>query len=91
MVASLLLHIAEMERERIRERQEEGIAAAKARGESWGGSNAGIGLKATTADGADMIRKGLTVPQVARALGCGQRTVWARLSELGGLRSVRGA
>ena len=36
-VASLLLHIARMERTRIRERQAAGIAAARTNGRRWGG------------------------------------------------------
>lgn len=35
MVASLLLHISQMERTRIRERQAAGIAAARADGKRW--------------------------------------------------------
>ena len=46
MVASLLLHIAQMERTRIRERQAAGIAAARANGKRWGGRKSGAGLKA---------------------------------------------
>ena len=41
MVASLLLHIAQMERTHIRERQAAGIAAARARGRRWGGRKKG--------------------------------------------------
>ena len=37
MIASLLLHIAQMERTRIRERQAAGIQAARASGKRWGG------------------------------------------------------
>ena len=45
MVASLLLHIAQMERTRIRDRQAAGIAASRATGKRWGGRKPGTALK----------------------------------------------
>lgn len=75
MIASLLLHIAQMERTRIRERQAAGIAAAKAAGKRWGGRRPGQGLKAAPDRIRSLKAKGLTNREVATALGISERTV----------------
>ncbi len=75
MVASLLLHIAQMERTRIRERQAAGIAASRARGKRWGGRTSGTGLKADPRRVLALRRRGLTNHEVASALNISTRTV----------------
>ncbi len=82
MIASLLLHIAQMERTRIKERQEAGITAAKASGKRWGGSRSGIGLKADPQRVADLRRQGLTNGEIGSALGVSTRTVLRLFSRL---------
>ncbi len=75
MVASLRLHVAQMERTRIRERHAAGIAAARASGKRWGGRKPGIGRKADPERVADLRRRGLSNREVASALGISPRTV----------------
>ena len=75
MVASLLLHIAQMERTRIRERQAAGIAASRAKGKRWGGRKQGTGLKADPKRVLALRRRGLTNREVASALNISTRTV----------------
>ena len=75
MIASLLLHIAQMERTRIRERQAAGIAAAKASGKRWGGRKPGTGRKADPKRVLALRRRGLTNGEIATALGISTRTV----------------
>ena len=75
MIASLLLHIAQMERSRLRERQAAGIAAAKADGRTWGGRKPGTGLSADPKRVIELRRRGLTIREVAAALGISTRTV----------------
>jgi DNA invertase Pin-like site-specific DNA recombinase len=75
MVASLLLHIAQMERTRIRERQAAGIAAARADGKRWGGRKCGVGLKADPDRVAELRRRGLSNAEIAAALNISTRTV----------------
>ncbi len=75
MVASLLLHIAQMERTRIRERQAAGIAASRANGKRWGGRRPGTGLKADPERVLALRSRGLTNDEVASALNVSTRTV----------------
>ncbi len=75
MIASLLLHIAQMERSRLRERQAAGIAAAQAAGRKWGGRKPGTGLSADPQRVIELRRRGLTIREVAAALGISTRTV----------------
>ena len=75
MIASLLLHIAQMERTRIRERQAAGIAAARANGKRWGGRKRGTGLKADPKRVQELRTRGLTNREIATALGISTRTV----------------
>ena len=75
MVASLLLHVAELERGHIRERQAAGIAAARAAGQRWGGRKPGVGLKADPARVLELRQRGLSNREVAQALGVSTRTI----------------
>ncbi len=75
MIAALLLHLAQMERSRLRERQAAGIAAAKADGKTWGGRKPGTGLKADPERVIELRRRGLTIREVAASLGISTRTV----------------
>ena len=84
MIASLLLHIAQMERTRIKERQAAGIAAAKANGAQWGGSRPGSGVKADPQRVANLRRQGLTNGEVAAALSVSTRTVNRMLARVNG-------
>ena len=74
MIASLLLHIAQMERTRIRERQAAGIAAAQAAGKRWGGRRPGTGLKAAPERALMLRKRGLSNGEVAAALNLSTRT-----------------
>lgn len=74
MIAGVLFGIAQIEHEHIRERQAIGIAAAKKKG-IYSGRKAGT-TKAKP-DRAHVLRKqGLTVPEIAQALGVKERTVF---------------
>ena len=75
MIASLLLHIAQMERTRIRERQASGIAAAKANGVRWGGSKPGTRMKVDPKRMLALRGRGLSNREIAQALGVSERTV----------------
>ena len=70
-----MLHIAQMERTRIRERQAAGIAAARANGKRWGGRKPGTGLKADPKRVRALRTRGLTNREIATALGISTRTV----------------
>ena len=74
LVASLLLGLAEIERESIRERQAAGIAAAKARGKKWGGNKQVVKL-ATVKRCKELRSTGLTIKEIARSVGKSTRTV----------------
>ena len=87
MIASLLLHIAQMERNRILERQQAGIAAAKERGVKWGGRKEGTRLIAY--DRAIGLRdRGLTIAEIARALGCSRQSLYVFFRTNGPSRKV---
>ena len=68
MIASLLFHIAQMERSRLRDRQAAGIAAAKAAGQRWGGRKPGTGRKVDPARVVELRRRGLSNREVAQTL-----------------------
>lgn len=72
MIAAVLLGVAEMEQETRRERQAAGIAAAKERG-TYIGRKPGS-FKATPTRACELRNKGLTVDEVASALGVSRRT-----------------
>ena len=84
MIASLLFHIAQMERTRIRERQAAGIAAAKAAGKKWGGRKSGTGLKTDPKRVLALRRRGLTNREVAAALNISTRTVIRMVKQASG-------
>ncbi|APZ96578.1 recombinase family protein [Fuerstiella marisgermanici] len=73
MLAAVLLGIAEMERESIRERQAAGIAAAKERG-IYSGRKRGT-LKAKPKRAKELRARGLSDAEIAIALGISRRTV----------------
>lgn len=72
MLAAVLLGVAEMEMELRRERQAAGIKAARARG-VYLGRRAGS-TKSEPKRAAELRAKGLSVREVATALGIGERT-----------------
>jgi len=74
MVASLLLGIAEMEREHLRERQAAGIATARARGTKFGRPKA-----VDTTAIRNMKSTGLSVKQIADYLSISRQSVYNAL------------
>jgi DNA invertase Pin-like site-specific DNA recombinase len=78
MVASVLFGLAEIEWEYRRERQAAGIAVAKTRG-VYRGRRKGT-AKAQPQRAHTLRRAGLTVPEIARALGIGERTAFRYLA-----------
>jgi DNA invertase Pin-like site-specific DNA recombinase len=78
MVASVLFGLAEIEWEYRRERQAAGIAVAKARG-VYRGRRKGT-TKAKPHRAQALRQTGLTVPEIARALGIGERTAFRYLT-----------
>jgi DNA invertase Pin-like site-specific DNA recombinase len=77
MVASVLFGLAEIEWEYRRERQAAGIAVAKARG-VYRGRQKGT-TKATPQRAQILRQRGLTVLEIATALGVSERTVFRYL------------
>lgn len=73
MVASLLFHIAQMERERIHERQALGIAAALAAGKSWGGRRRGS-RKGSPERVLELREQGFSHQEIANTLDISLRT-----------------
>ena len=78
IVAALLFGLAEMEQETRRERQAVGIAAAKERG-VYAGRKRGT-FKATPRRASELRKNGLTVPEIANAMGVSRATVHRYLS-----------
>ena len=78
MVASVLFGLAEIEFEHRRERQAAGIRLAKTRG-VYLGRRAGTS-KVKPSRAHELREKGLTVPEIATALGVSQRTVFRYLA-----------
>jgi len=72
-IAALLLGLAEIEHGNIRERQKAGIEAAKARG-VYAGRSIGS-TKAKPGRARELQKKGLSVGEIAKALGVSNRTV----------------
>lgn len=72
-IAALLLGLAEIEHGYIRERQRAGIAAAKTRGVYTG--RAVGSTKAKPGRARELKSKGLTMSEIATALGVSKRTV----------------
>lgn len=74
MIASVLFGVAEIELQHAKERQAAGIAAAKQRG-AYPGRQRGT-TKAAPARALALRRHGLTVAEIARALGVQERTAY---------------
>ena len=72
-IAALLLGLAEIEHGNIRERQKAGIEAAKARGVYAG--RVSRSTKASPDRARELKDKGLSVEEIATALGISKRTV----------------
>ncbi len=78
LIASLLFGIAEIELQHSKERQAAGIALAKQRG-VYSGRRPGA-TKAAPARARSLRKQGLTVVEIAQALGVKERTVYNYLS-----------
>ena len=75
LVASVLLGIAQMEQENIRENISRGMQAAKKRGVQIGGSKPKIKLQEVV----ELQKQGNTISNIARKLNCSRQTVYAAL------------
>ena len=78
MVASVLFGLAEIESEYRRERQAAGVAVAKERG-VYRGRRRGT-TKALPRRARELRGRGLTVPEIAAALGVSRRTAFRYLA-----------
>ena len=76
IVLSLLGYIAEAERERIKSRQSEGIAAAKKRGQTFGRPNKPVDDKRLMQALAQLNAGMITTQQAADSLGISRRTFY---------------
>lgn len=74
MIAAVLLGLAEIERNNIRERVKAGMAVAKAAGKCKGRKPGTY--KASTIRAKDLRMKGLTYEEVAKSMGVGVATVY---------------
>jgi DNA invertase Pin-like site-specific DNA recombinase len=74
MIASVMFGLAEIEMEYRRERQSAGIAVAKSKGIYRGRLKGTTKAKPTRAK--ELHNRGLTVPEIANALGVSRRTVF---------------
>jgi DNA invertase Pin-like site-specific DNA recombinase len=79
LIASLLFGIAEIELQHAKERQAIGISLARRRG-VYTGRRSGT-TKAEPARAQALRRQKLTVPEIAKALGVKERTVYHYLSD----------
>jgi DNA invertase Pin-like site-specific DNA recombinase len=79
LIASLLFGIAEIELAHVKERQAIGIALARKRG-IYGGRKSGT-TKAAPARARGLKKQGLTVIEIAKALGVKERTVYNYLAQ----------
>lgn len=84
MIANVLASIAQFETEVRAERQHAGIAAARAKGKTWGGSKPGV-RKKVTAEKALAIRQlhaqGTPKARIAQAVGLSRPTVYDVLAQ----------
>lgn len=78
LIASVLFAVAEMEQETRRERQRAGIDAAKERGVYQGRKPGSTKGKST--DAKKLREKGLTLDQIATAIGVSRSTVYRYLN-----------
>lgn len=76
-VLGILASVAQMERELIRERQLEGIAAAKAAGKQFGRPKSEV----TKGDVLELKAKGVPMTTIAKRLGVGRATVYRLLED----------
>ncbi len=80
LVLAVMSYTAQMERENIRQRQAEGIAAAKARGVQFGRPQ--IELPEDFAQQYGLWRSGeITIPELAEYCGISRSTLYVRLKE----------
>ena len=83
--AGILAVVAQFEHEIIKERVVAGIAAARAKGRRWGGSEKGSRSKRVTERVQavrDLLASGHNVSEIARAVGLCRRTVYRLLKEV---------
>lgn len=79
LMANVLASVAAFETEARQERQAAGIAAAKAAGKKWGGSEAGRRLKLTDDHikiAKDLHANGKKIAVIARTLGLSRPTIY---------------
>jgi DNA invertase Pin-like site-specific DNA recombinase len=79
LIASLLFGIAESELQHVKERQAIGIALARKRG-VYAGRQSGT-TKAAPARARALKKQGLTIGEIAKALGVQERTVYNYLAQ----------
>ncbi len=79
MIAAVMLGLAEIELEFRRERQAAGIEVARNKG-VYRGRQKGT-TKAKPRRAKELRDQGLTVPEIATALGTSERTIWRYLTE----------
>ncbi|EKH9202479.1 recombinase family protein [Vibrio parahaemolyticus] len=76
-VLGILASVAQMERELIRERQAEGIAAAKEKGKKFGRPKTSV-----NAEQIDNLKsQGISMTEIARQLGVGRATLYKVLKQ----------
>jgi DNA invertase Pin-like site-specific DNA recombinase len=85
MIAAVLLGLAEIELEYRHERQMAGIEVAKKKG-IYKGRLKGT-TKAKPQRARELRDQGLTVPEIAKALGASERTIWRYLGTTSNLAS----
>jgi DNA invertase Pin-like site-specific DNA recombinase len=78
MIAAVMLGLAEIELEFRRERQAAGIAVARKKGVYKGRAKGTT--KATPRRARELRDQGLTVLEIAKALGTSERTIWRYLN-----------
>jgi DNA invertase Pin-like site-specific DNA recombinase len=84
LLAHVLAAVAQYEWEVIRERIVAGVAAARARGQTWGGSPPGrrsARVSAQAQAARDLRERGRNVSEIGRALGLCRNTVYRLLKE----------
>ena len=82
LVLSVLSYVAAQERENIRKRQAEGIAAAKARGVRFG--RPAVLTASQEAEIEHELRHGASMRDVAERFGCSRTSVWRIASRAAG-------
>lgn len=86
LVLSVLSYVAAQERENIRKRQAEGIAAAKARGVRFG--RPAVLTASQEAEIEQELRHGASMRDVAERFGCSRTSVWRIARRAAGERDV---